>query len=97
MSAEARRCERCSGPHDHVTEECCSTHRKRLCHACYRRTHFVEVCDCALCTPPRECKPGCTLNPDDDANHEAFGGCLDDEAIAELKLMARDYEAWSRL
>ncbi|MEU4570814.1 DUF4326 domain-containing protein [Micromonospora sp. NPDC023956] len=31
---------------------CCSSHSKRLCHLCYRRTHFVEVCvagcsDCA--------------------------------------------------
>lgn len=31
---------------------CCSSHGKRLCHLCYRRTHFVEVCvagckDCA--------------------------------------------------
>lgn len=31
---------------------CCSSHNKRLCHLCYRRTHFVEVCvagcrDCA--------------------------------------------------
>ena len=24
--------------------ECCSTHRHALCHRCYRRTHFVEVC-----------------------------------------------------
>jgi hypothetical protein len=23
---------------------CCSSHEKRLCHRCYRRTHFVEVC-----------------------------------------------------
>ncbi|MFF0821186.1 hypothetical protein ACFYUR_12445 [Micromonospora haikouensis] len=23
---------------------CCSSHGKRLCHLCYRRTHFVEVC-----------------------------------------------------
>ncbi|GAA3765767.1 hypothetical protein [Micromonospora maritima] len=31
---------------------CCSSHDKKLCHLCYRRTHFVEVCvegcrDCA--------------------------------------------------
>jgi hypothetical protein len=31
---------------------CCSTHNALLCHRCYRRTHFVEVCvegctDCA--------------------------------------------------
>lgn len=23
---------------------CCSSHNKNLCHCCYRRTHFVEVC-----------------------------------------------------
>jgi hypothetical protein len=23
---------------------CCSAHNKPLCHACYRRTHFVEIC-----------------------------------------------------
>ncbi|MFI6238377.1 hypothetical protein ACIBEF_00695 [Micromonospora sp. NPDC050795] len=23
---------------------CCSSHNKNLCHLCYRRTHFVEVC-----------------------------------------------------
>lgn len=32
---------------------CCSSHGKQLCHLCYRRTHFVEVCvagcrDCAV-------------------------------------------------
>jgi hypothetical protein len=31
---------------------CCSSHGKRLCHLCYRRTHFVDICaagcrDCA--------------------------------------------------
>lgn len=31
---------------------CCSSHGRRLCHLCYRRTHWVEVCvtgcpDCA--------------------------------------------------
>lgn len=30
---------------------CCSSHDKLLCHGCYRRTHFVEVCveGCAAC------------------------------------------------
>jgi hypothetical protein len=30
---------------------CCSSHNKQLCHGCYRRTHFVEVCsvECAKC------------------------------------------------
>lgn len=30
---------------------CCSAHNKLLCHACYRRTHFVEVCvaGCSAC------------------------------------------------
>ena len=33
------------------TGSCCSSHDKQLCHACYRRTHFVEVCDegCPRC------------------------------------------------
>jgi hypothetical protein len=31
---------------------CCSSHKAALCHRCYRRTHFVEICgstcqDCA--------------------------------------------------
>lgn len=31
--------------------ECCSSHAKRLCHTCYRVTHFVEVCapSCSQC------------------------------------------------
>jgi hypothetical protein len=30
---------------------CCSAHKAALCHGCYRRTHFVEVCvsDCQNC------------------------------------------------
>jgi hypothetical protein len=30
---------------------CCSSHQKDLCHLCYRRTHFVEVCvaGCSEC------------------------------------------------
>ena len=30
---------------------CCSAHGKQLCHLCYRRTHFVEVCStrCTEC------------------------------------------------
>lgn len=23
---------------------CCSSHGKKLCHLCYRRTHFVDIC-----------------------------------------------------
>ncbi len=23
---------------------CCSSHERELCHGCYRRTHFVEIC-----------------------------------------------------
>jgi hypothetical protein len=49
MTNDTATCERCLGVHDHTTETCCSSHEKRLCHACYRRTHFVEVCGCALC------------------------------------------------
>lgn len=47
--AKEAACVLCSKPADHVTETCCSSHNKVLCHACYRRTHFVEVCPCALC------------------------------------------------
>lgn len=30
---------------------CCNAHGKQLCHLCYRRTHFVEICiaDCPDC------------------------------------------------
>jgi hypothetical protein len=30
---------------------CCKAHVRQLCHACYRRTHFVEICvkGCAMC------------------------------------------------
>lgn len=45
MSAEEK-CRFCDSPADH---ECCSTHKARLCHRCYKRTHFVEVCGCAFC------------------------------------------------
>jgi hypothetical protein len=31
---------------------CCSSHKAALCHGCYRRTHFVEICveGCSDCT-----------------------------------------------
>lgn len=34
-----------------ATGECCSSHGRKLCHACYRRTHFSEICvvGCSLC------------------------------------------------
>jgi hypothetical protein len=35
--------------------------------------------------------PTCTL----DADHE--GACLDGDDVAELRLMARDYDAWAAL
>jgi hypothetical protein len=43
-------CVRCTTAN--AAEVCCSAHDKHLCHLCYRRTHFVEVCvagcrDCA--------------------------------------------------
>jgi hypothetical protein len=40
-----RRCKRRRG------EQCCTSHRTLLCHGCYRRTHFVEVCSegCEKC------------------------------------------------
>lgn len=30
---------------------CCSSHNIPLCHGCYRRTHFADLCvaDCGLC------------------------------------------------
>lgn len=33
------------------TGVCCSSHNTLLCHYCYRRTHFVEICveGCRLC------------------------------------------------
>jgi hypothetical protein len=42
-------CERCASRA--AVGRCCSSHGKNLCHGCYRRTHFVEVCvaGCALC------------------------------------------------
>jgi hypothetical protein len=47
---EAEPCIRCNDVA--ATGPCCSSHGKALCHRCYRRTHFVEVCvagcsDCA--------------------------------------------------
>ena len=35
-------CERCANALS--VGACCSSHLKELCHGCYRRTHFVEVC-----------------------------------------------------
>lgn len=35
-------CVRCG---DRAAESvCCSSHERELCHGCYRRTHFVEIC-----------------------------------------------------
>lgn len=43
-AAEAvQQCERLHCTKD-MHEICCSSHNKALCHECYRRTHFVEVC-----------------------------------------------------
>jgi hypothetical protein len=36
-------CERCQTT-TATDDPCCSSHSKALCHLCYRRTHFVEVC-----------------------------------------------------
>lgn len=48
-------CEQCGAAADHDTELCCSSHNKRLCHACYRTAHFVQVCHCkrAACQAER--------------------------------------------
>lgn len=45
----AKHCERCQTAYSRG--ECCSSHGKGLCHGCYRRTHFVEICvaGCADC------------------------------------------------
>jgi hypothetical protein len=42
------RCEHCFQA---AVGACCSSHNKQLCHYCYRKTHFVEVCveDCRNC------------------------------------------------
>jgi hypothetical protein len=42
----AVRCWSCGERAEHDTTTCCSSHERTLCHACYRRTHFVEVCGC---------------------------------------------------
>ena len=38
----------CKGT-DQPVSVCCSSHQKDLCHPCYRRLHFVEVCNCSEC------------------------------------------------
>ena len=47
----AEPCWRCGKPVDHSTPLCCDSHRKPLCHRCYKRLHFVEVCGCSKCQP----------------------------------------------
>lgn len=55
MSAETILCIRCIRvPADGI---CCSSHGKSLCHGCYRRTHFVEVCSAACAACAREGLP----------------------------------------
>lgn len=49
MTATTALCIRCkTTPADQL---CCSSHNALLCHGCYRRTHFVEVCvaGCTAC------------------------------------------------
>ncbi|MEU7980497.1 hypothetical protein AB0B63_18435 [Micromonospora sp. NPDC049081] len=48
-AAAANPCERCTNTA--ATGTCCSSHGKKLCHLCYRRTHFVELCvaECRKC------------------------------------------------
>lgn len=48
-AATAIACERCGILPHHNHSVCCSSHNKVLCHPCYKRTHFVEVCSCGLC------------------------------------------------
>jgi hypothetical protein len=45
-------CDRCGDVADHSTVLCCSSHKRVLCHFCYRVTHFVEVCPCQKCKDP---------------------------------------------
>src|SRR6266542_3101614 len=40
------KCERCGDVADYSTPTCCSSHGKVLCHRCYKRTHFVDICNC---------------------------------------------------
>jgi hypothetical protein len=41
----------CDACDERPGEFCCSAHSAHMCHACYRRNHFVEVCvaGCAAC------------------------------------------------
>lgn len=41
-----RTCTSCGECNDHDTLVCCTAHSLSLCHHCYRRTHFVQVCRC---------------------------------------------------
>jgi hypothetical protein len=40
-------CQRCKAAA--AVGDCCGSHHKRLCHRCYRVTHFVAMCGCNLC------------------------------------------------
>lgn len=40
--ARVQVCQRCGTTPAAGT--CCSSHGKHLCHLCYRRTHFAELC-----------------------------------------------------
>ncbi|MFI2663237.1 hypothetical protein [Micromonospora carbonacea] len=42
IAAAANPCERCTDTA--ATGTCCSSHGKKLCHLCYRQTHWVELC-----------------------------------------------------
>lgn len=46
MSDNSHICVLCRQLSDHDTLLCCTSHSTVLCHACYRRTHFVQVCHC---------------------------------------------------
>lgn len=49
MSDEAGICQRCE--RIRLLTHCCMAHMKEMCHECYRRSHFVEVChpECTRC------------------------------------------------
>lgn len=49
-TADTATCARCQI--EPARGECCTSHGRQLCHLCYRRTHWVEVCveGCQDCT-----------------------------------------------
>lgn len=67
---------KCPNLADH--EPCCSSHGHPLCHACYRRTHFVEVCDCGRpnCGPVEPVADTEAVEADPNAAYDAWTAAL---------------------